>query len=217
MLPNLNSGYHTVVMLDEFDACNAHANWTPKTPKTIDVFIAVEPLSWPLFAERQSNLKEQNCLIELLPTKHRTCEPIDQFISGSIREKGVLNIKSTTSEGEPVKLDFHLEERHPLLPKGIKPIWITFDILRTTEMAHLQCYLMKITKEFKQIMMISRFKRSMYTELCLRMNWNYVNIKDIIGSEVSCLITFGIPSHQNLEELVSRARNSLIVIAEEKR
>ena len=33
-----------------------------------------------------------------------------------------------------------------------------------------------------------------------------------LESEASCLITFGIPSNQNLEELISRARNRLIVI-----
>ena len=116
-----------------------------------------------------------------------------------------------------VKLDFHLEDRHHQLPKGGSPIWISFEALEQMEMSYLQPYLKELTKDFDKIMVISRLKRSMFKELCVEMSWKYANIKDIIGSEVSCLISFGIPSHQNLEELVSRARNCLIVITEEKR
>lgn len=221
LLPNLLSWdceKHTLVMLDEFNACNADANWTPLRntllDTVMDVFIAVEPLSWPLFAD-QGRDGDSNCMIEFLPTKHRTCKPIDQFVSGAIREKGGLTMKSETSG--PVKLDFHLEDRHHWLPQGHQPIWISFEALEQPEMERLQHFVQDLTKEYEDIKVISRLKRSMYKELCTRMKWVLANIKDIIGSEVSCLISFGIPSHQNLEELVSRARNRLIIVTEEKR
>ena len=62
----------------------------------VDVFIAVEPLSWPLFND-EGREDDPNCMIKLLPTKHRTCEPIDKFVAGAIREKDGLNVKSNTS------------------------------------------------------------------------------------------------------------------------
>ena len=116
-----------------------------------------------------------------------------------------------------VKLDYHLEERHHFLPKGGLPIWISLETLEQNEMKCLQPYLKELTKELNEITVISRLKNSMFKDLCKTMNWKYANIKDIIGSEVSCLISFGIPSHQNLGELFSRARNCLIVITEEKK
>ena len=44
------------------------------------------------------------------------------------------------------------------------------------------------------------------------MKWRYANADDIIGTETNCLLTFGIPINQNLEELISRARNKLIIV-----
>ena len=66
-------------------------------------------------------------MIKLLPTKHRTCEQIDQFVSAAIREEGKLQIVSDTMK--PVELDYHLGDRHFVLPPGQKPIWISFDSL----------------------------------------------------------------------------------------
>ena len=75
-----------------------------------------------------------------------------------------------------------------------------------------------LTKNFQDdAIVISRLNLRMYKEFCTDMKWKYASVRDIIGTESKCLITFGIPTHQNLEELISRARNILIIITEEKR
>jgi hypothetical protein len=87
---------HTLLMIDEFNAFDAPGDWTPNNLEMyqllkLDVFIAVEPLSWSKF-NHSSSPKEKNndCIIKFLPTKHRNCEQIDKFIAGSIRETGEL-------------------------------------------------------------------------------------------------------------------------------
>ena len=127
LLPSLVSWdpeCHTLVMWDEFKAFNADENWIPPIghlPNNIDTFIAVEPLSWPKFKEP---ITDSKTLIKLLPTKHRTSKKIDQFVSATIRDKGDLQIQSDSSQ-PAVQLDYHLEDRHMILPPGQKPIWLS--------------------------------------------------------------------------------------------
>ena len=117
-----------------------------------------------------------------------------------------------------LKLDYHLEDRHHLLPSGQKPVWISVEELNMTQICP---FLEELTKGFEgETIVISRLNLSIYRKffyLCENNKWNYKRPRDIIGTETRCLITFGIPSHQNLEELMSRARNLLIIITEEKR
>ena len=54
-------------------------------------------------------------MIKFLPTKHRTCKLIDQFVSATIRDKGGLKLADIE---ETVKLEYHLEDRHKILPPG---------------------------------------------------------------------------------------------------
>ena len=152
-------------------------------------------------------------MIRLLPTKYRNSKAIDQFVAGAIKEKG--GYKDESDNQNPLKLYYHLENRHPLLPSGYQPIWVNVEQL---DMEDLKPSLEKLTKGFEdETIVLSRLNLSIYKELCDEMNWKYARVRDIIGTECKCLITFGIPNHQNLEELMSRARNSLIIITEEKR
>ena len=115
----------------------------------------------------------------------------------------------------PSRLDYHLATRHFLLPSGDKPIWITVEELNVQ---HIQSFLQQLTEGFRgETIVISRLNLSIYKKLCTEMTWKYAKVRDIIGIETKCLITFGLPTHQNLEELTSRARNSLIIISEERR
>ena len=116
-------------------------------------------------------------------------------MSATIREKGDLHVKSHNTQ--PVELDYHLEDRHLVLPPGQKPIWIsahdlTFDELRSK--------LIELTQDCGEILAISKFKHENFIRFCSMMNWRFANADDIIGSETNCLIAFGVPINQNLEE-----------------
>ena len=201
-------------MVDEFNAFDAGADWIP--PKVdasnLDTFIAVEPSSWSKFNEERKT-KDSDTMIKFLPTKHRNAKVIDQFLTGVIKEKG--GFKDTSEDQAPLKLYHHLDERHDFLPDGEQPIWINFEQL---SMEDLQYCLKELTKEFgNKVIVISRLNLKPYRVLCEKMNWKYRRVEDIIGTESRCLITIGLPSHQNLEEILSRARNKLIIVTEEKR
>ena len=82
----------------------------------------------------------------------------------------------------------------------------------------LEPFLELQTKGYEgETIVISRLNLQLYKELCTKMNWKFAKVKDIIGTECKCLVIFGLSSHQNLEELMSRARNQLIIITEERR
>ena len=120
-----------------------------------------------------------------------------------------------SNNSEPSKLDFHLETRHDMLPSGKEPIWITVEELNIEQ---LEPFLKLQTRGYEgDTIVISRLNLSIYRELCKKMNWKFAKVKDIIGTECKCLVIFGLSSHQNLEELMSRARNRLIIITEERR
>ena len=68
-----------------------------------------------------------------------------------------------------------------------------------------------------EVIVTSRLNLKQYKELCEETNWKYRRVEDIIGAQSTVLITIGLPSHRNLEEILSRARNKLIVVTEEKR
>ena len=212
LLPRLvswDSDCHTLVFWDEFKAFDADKDWIPMIEhvlKKLDIFIAVEPLSWPKFEEQKTSIGS-NCMIRLLPTKHRTCKLIDQFVSATIRDKGDLQIES--DHGAAAQLDYHLEDRHFVLPPGYRPIWINAN---DSSFEQLKSTLEMLTKESEEILAISKFQSQKFMELCIQMKWKFANSHDIIGYETSCLITFGISAIQNLEELVSRARNKLIIV-----
>ena len=210
VLPHLvssNEDCHTLVLWDEFKAYDVEKDWTPKIENIpADVFVAVEPLSWPKFDEKRETT-DSNCMIKFLPTKHRTCKQIDQFVSATIREKGDLQAESDNKQ--PVKLDYHLEDRHLTLPPGQKPIWIfSYDL----SFEELEPKLQELTQDCGEILAISKFQHENFIRFCSMMNWKFANADDIIGSETNCLIAFGVPINQNLEELISRARNKLIII-----
>ena len=108
-----------------------------------------------------------------------------------------------------------METRHHLLPFGQQPIWITVEELKVNQ---LTPFLANITASFEnETIVISRLNLMVYKKLCAEMKWKFANFPDIIGTETKCLITFGIPTHQNLEELMSRARNLLIIVTEDRR
>ena len=82
----------------------------------------------------------------------------------------------------------------------------------------LRICLKKLTKDFKKdVIVVSKLNKKSYRELCESLDWKYRRAEDIIGTEIKCLITIGLPSHQSLEEILSRARNKLIIVTEEKR
>ena len=119
-------------MIDEFNAFDASPDWTPSKVNVLnmDMFIAVEPSSWPKFDDTRKR-KVQDSMIKLLPTKHRNAKVIDQFVAGAIKEKG--GFKNKAKNQAPLKLYHHLEERHHLLPQGDLPIWINQRVLYRTE------------------------------------------------------------------------------------
>ena len=121
----------------------------------------------------------------------------------------LINHPLESDNAEPLKLDYHLEDRNLVLPPGLKPIWLLGDDLSFDEM---KPKMVELTQDCGKVIAISKFKHMEYTKLCEEMNWIYANASDIIGSETNCLITFGIPFNQNLEEIISRARNKLIII-----
>ena len=54
---SLEPDYKTLVLWDEFKAYDVEKHWMPKIqPIPADVFVAVEPLSWPKFDEKKRKL-----------------------------------------------------------------------------------------------------------------------------------------------------------------
>ena len=72
------------------------------------------------------------------------------------------------------------------------------------------------TNGMKFVIVMSKFKFSKYKTFCEEMNWTYVNASDTIGWEIPCLVMFGIPTIHSWQQFISRARNTLIIITEDK-
>ena len=84
-----------------------------------------------------------------------------------------------------------------MLPSGQEPLWISVEELNIDE---LRPFLELQTKGYEgETIVISRLNLPIYKDLCQKMNWKFARVKDIIGTECKCLITFGISSHQNFE------------------
>ena len=99
---------NTLVMIDEFNAFNADAEWIPSkvNGSRLDTFIAVEPSSWSKF-DNNRKTKDSEPMIKLLPTKHRSAKLIDQFVTGAIKDKG--GFKNKSKNQAPLKMYHHLE------------------------------------------------------------------------------------------------------------
>ena len=119
------------------------------------------------------------------------------------------------------KLWQHLDHCHESLPKGQQPIWIScWDLKSTEELLpifktdrHLPIFR---TMNSDDIVAISRTRHPKYKKLCDEMNWSYVEACDMKGSETSVIVFLGVPSVQNLEQLISRARNRIVIVSERK-
>ena len=125
------------------------------------------------FKERKTESIAANFLIRFLPTKHRTSKVIDQFVAGTIREKGDLIKRSSASE--TLKLDYHLEDRNLYLPPGQKPIWIS---LHDSNFEEIKMKLQELTQDCGEILAISKFQYEKFIKFCSMMNWKFANADD---------------------------------------
>ena len=77
--------------------------------------------------------------------------------------------------------------------------------------------------QIKHVTVISKFKFQQYRNFCSDMEtkasnikWDYyANSNDIVGTDLPCVILFGIPLVEHWASYISRARNKLIIVTGE--
>ena len=204
---------HTVLFIDQFDAKllpirNMNMMFGEESMGSmiydqVDVLISFAPLHSPPFDEKIAIHQNGGFMYCHLPTKYRISHDLEYFVVNTMKGKFHNNLL----------MQDHMENYHHRLPRGHKPLWISITDLKDDEHL-LKDILRERTSNAEDIIVLSRFKFHKYELFCEEMNWHYANMSDVIGSEISCIILFGIPTTHDWESIISRARHVLIIITE---
>ena len=207
---------HTLIMLDEFNGKFLPLRTLLLGKKSMDVLvhdnveilISFEPLFSPNLDDKSlSNRSKRriDLMYYHLPTKYRISHEVERVVTRTMEKQISKNIL----------LKENLENFHKRLPSGQLPIWITINDIHSDN-TELKKILKIKTNGMKFVIVMSKFKFEKYKTFCEEMNWTYVNASDTIGWEIPCLVMFGIPTIQSWQQFISRARNTLIIITEDK-
>ena len=224
--------HHTILMVDEFDgrqipSINSLSGKRIFSYENVSLFLSIDSLTVPkkenqLKLERvtYSNSDRLQGIYCHLPTKYRVSYDNEVLITEALRADSQNNCSQFINE----------LNRHPLCPKGSRPIWYNVGNMDLKEsLPLLQNEILDyVSKEeyIKEVVVISKFKFPYYKNFCSNMDekskeykisWKYYeNSNDLIGTEIPCLLMFGIPFIFDWRALISRAKHKLIFVTGEK-
>ena len=159
-------------------------------------------------------MKSEQLLYCHLPTKYRICYENECLITDVMRGLSKSNCSQL----------INLENRHHYLPPGSRPVWFYMKACDISS-ALFQDELLKLVNadQIKHVTIISKFKFQQYMNFCSHMEtkasdikWDYyANSNEIVGTDLPCVILFGIPLVEHWASYISRARNKLIIVTGE--
>ena len=119
-------------------------------------------------------------------------------------------IKEQISDGI---LKRKLDSCHSSVPSGKVPVWISISDMKDFKkvLPHLEDSI-----KDQEVIAICNVNSLDIKEFCLANGWIHAKASDVIGTETSVIVVFGIPSLQNLEPILSRARNGLFIITDQR-
>ena len=189
--------------------------WEPRLSEKIHVFIAVEPNSWQNFelSEEDSTKTESQTMTCFLGTKYRSCPEIDVFVRSKFIDESELPLVMSGAKQSELSM------------RGQVPLWISTRSLEEDKEALFQI-LKEETNDYSNDVIWTCSPASDFgkCKLFCQEGWVYVNINHMDGIEAALVVIFGIPpedgafgllGHTKLSRLLTRARNSLILITEE--
>ena len=135
-----------------------------------------------------------------LPIKYRISHDSEHLVIQSVKNKSTGNdfLKS------------HIENFHVFLPMGKKPIWICVQMEDHGNNVALKNYFKGITDS--DVFVTSKFLHKKDQNLFKGKTWTYMRPSELIGSETGILICLRLPILHNFSDIVSRAREGLIIV-----